>query len=339
MPPEFNERKTSFANLAQRTIAEFTKITAGLVPNLVLYSMAQLRDNTHKLLRKFNKDFDAPYLTHRSCLPEPKDAETHLVSLVSSEIHSIFEEFNAAKQVDTESIRQWLESGYAPSKFILEEGKVLEKDDVDFLLSCGLNKWQEKDHGASLSKSYKEKKAFKKFTRMFSDKEGDDSLDLAYAELNNFRSLYDSSLPYLKLGSLLWCDDSYLLCIHPLCDCARLQGCPRGFMFLVLSQNDKKYNLVVKGLDGEYLRFNVTPKTKDCRIITFPPVPADGDIVKSKNNDESILFSDINNKDYCWIGELRHDSAQKYANMFAAELARVGTNDYEWLRLIGEGKG
>lgn len=336
LPAQYNNRKTSFADLAQRSVAEFTKMTAGLVPNVVLYSMAQLRENTHKLLRKFNKELDTPYLTHRACLPDPGDAETHLVTLVASEIHSILEEFDAGKQVNIDSVRRWLQSESAPEKFCFNEGKDLDSEDVDFLLTHGFEKWKGRNKG-QLSNKVKEK-AFTRFTQMFSGrKEGDH--DLAYSELNNFKSLYGNSLPNLTLGTLLQCDDSYFLCIHPLCDCVRLLGKPRGFIFLKLSQSTIKYNLVVKSFDGQYLKFNVDPKTKDCRIIRFPPMPVGGEDVKAEFKDELIQFVDCDGHTYLWIGELRHDSAQKYSNKFAAVLSRVGTNDYEWLRLIGEGKG
>ncbi|MCH8032463.1 MAG: hypothetical protein IH950_01735 [Bacteroidetes bacterium] len=67
--------------LPQKIIEEFTKIYSGLIPSTALKSIGILRDNTHNLLGTLKSELDPPYLSHRALLPQPEDAEEHILDL------------------------------------------------------------------------------------------------------------------------------------------------------------------------------------------------------------------------------------------------------------------
>ena len=68
LPKEYDDRRVSFEDIADRVISEFAAMTAGLVSNVVISSLALIRQNTYKLLSSFSSRLDAPYLTHRALL-------------------------------------------------------------------------------------------------------------------------------------------------------------------------------------------------------------------------------------------------------------------------------
>ena len=51
-------------DLCEYLINSFTNLTAGLLSNAALSAIAAIRDNTHHLLHKFNKELDPAYLSH-----------------------------------------------------------------------------------------------------------------------------------------------------------------------------------------------------------------------------------------------------------------------------------
>ena len=75
LPQEYEHRKVLFEDLADRVTSEFAIMTAGLVSNVAIKSLALIRRNTHKILNKFSIHLDAPYLTHRALQVYPEDAE------------------------------------------------------------------------------------------------------------------------------------------------------------------------------------------------------------------------------------------------------------------------
>ena len=105
--------------LVESIIEDFTKQVAGLVPNMALQSLAELRKNTHKILGIFSKELDEAYLSHRMLLPHPKDAENFMIDLFIAEIQSILED--SSKSTDTLTLNQivsWVEKNFDDDRFI-----------------------------------------------------------------------------------------------------------------------------------------------------------------------------------------------------------------------------
>ncbi|GAI98857.1 unnamed protein product, partial [marine sediment metagenome] len=146
VPKNYSKRIIAFENLADKMTEEFTAMTAGLVSNSVLESLAKIRKNTHKILRNFSGDLDAPYLTHRALLDKPTDAEDYITTLIVEELQAILEERSIGKTSDMNWIKDWLKGNAdIENKFkIKDETSVKEftlKDICD-LLKDGFNNWK-----------------------------------------------------------------------------------------------------------------------------------------------------------------------------------------------------
>ncbi len=104
--------------LVESIIDDFTNQVAGLVPNIALQSLAELRKNTHKILGVFSKELDEAYLSHRMLLPHPKDAENFMIDIFVSEIQSILED---STQVNTtlniKQIMKWFNKYFDDKRY------------------------------------------------------------------------------------------------------------------------------------------------------------------------------------------------------------------------------
>lgn len=97
--------------LVDKILNDFTELIYGLVPNMALQSLADIRNNTHRLLANFTRDLDSAYLAHRAMLPEPKDAELLMIDILISEIQSILEDSEKVFEVlGGTGIKKWVDN-------------------------------------------------------------------------------------------------------------------------------------------------------------------------------------------------------------------------------------
>ncbi len=137
-------------------------MTAGLVSNVALESLAVLRSNTYPLLTKLHKGLDAPYLTQRALLTQPNDASESLVSIVAAELLSVLEEYDVGAKAGPEAIMAWLRSRCPEDNTFRISNQTLSVEEMQHLLV----------NGGLPSKSDKENekfrhKVFKELTRHF----------------------------------------------------------------------------------------------------------------------------------------------------------------------------
>ncbi len=96
--------------LVESIIDDFTKQVAGLVPNMALQSLAELRKNTHKILGIFSKELDEAYLSHRLMLPNSYDAESFMVNILISEIEALLlNSNNVVTLLAIDNIMKWFD--------------------------------------------------------------------------------------------------------------------------------------------------------------------------------------------------------------------------------------
>ncbi|WP_234920762.1 response regulator receiver domain, partial [Vibrio anguillarum] len=69
------ERIISEQELPHAALIEFSTLVDGLVPTFAVKSASEIKRNIGRLTSKFSKTIDAAYLSHRSLLPSPEDAE------------------------------------------------------------------------------------------------------------------------------------------------------------------------------------------------------------------------------------------------------------------------
>lgn len=335
--PAYQDQLVAFEKLADRVTDEFTLMTYGLVSNVVLKSLAQIRQKTHKILSQFSSGLDAPYLTHRALLQQPDDAQELLLSLLSEELHGILEESQVGDEANLEAIRDWLANkAQVLDNFTLDVGKnqplPITMDNLDALIKDGISSWQID----GLSKSKKSNPHKLSLTAMLNmDGAKDESLDERFAYLTTMRSTYNPDSPVLTLGTILKQDSSYWVCIQPRCDCVRLPKEERSFPFLPLSLQgeNKKFDVIIKEdkEDKSYHRLLCGKKAYELKLITFAPHPEQ--VVKAAKKLGGFYFKDADKQTYQWLGELRTEHSLRLSNQFAADLSRVGLDESEWLRL------
>ena len=317
-------------------------MTAGLVSNIVLDSLAEIRINNHKILNNFATDLDAPYLTHRSLLANPEEAEEHIVALVAAELSAILEEKDVKANANIEAIKRWIDyKKPGDDKFILEvsPGSIqqLENALIIELLEKGISKVDETKYG--LSKTQKSNPHKVGFSQMYqcTDKIKR-NLDEKFAVIASLQSFYGKPVPRLNLGSIMKTTDTvqYYICIQPRCDCIRITE-ETNFLFLPLTPHPSgdKFNIVLWDND-EYVRLNIEKKSNVIKLIQFDPTKNGVDRVISSEQSGNYYFEDTSGSKYQWIGELKSEHALRLANEFASELSRVGLAESEWLRLYSK---
>ena len=102
------DRIVDISELPNRLIYEFAEMTTGLLPNVAIAGLSEIRAQTHRLLTKFSSSLDPAYLGHRLLIPHPSDAEEEVVAMLVAEVLSILEHGEVAKQAGIDSIRAWI---------------------------------------------------------------------------------------------------------------------------------------------------------------------------------------------------------------------------------------
>ncbi len=344
---ELISRKIPFDGLANRVIYEFTEMTYGLIPNVTLQSMSEIRKHTSKILKHFNSELDVPYLAHRALLDDPVNAEEHIVELISTDLAAILEEANVKQHVNIERLIEWLnlrEIAKQEFPFTKRNGSVIQltKEQVITMLRDGISKTdlgltrrKEKDRQTKNPQEIMLSQVFSGSTTAGTEAEE------VFAHMTAFRTFFRAHIPTLTLGAVIKDEESnYLVCIQPRCDCVRIDGAT-CFLFLPVEvkPGDSAFDLIIRD-NGSYVRTKIKKKVASVKQITFT---GDASRMVTAEMDAGIYYfiAEPQNaaqppKRYKWIGELRLERAISLSNDFAAELARVGFTESEWLRLYAK---
>ncbi|WP_024336150.1 response regulator receiver domain [Desulfotignum balticum] len=335
--------KIAFEDLADFLIDEYTKMTKGLVSNVVMKSFSAIKQNTHQIINKFS-GLDHPFLTHRTCLPKPEEAENQIATLISEEIQSLLEEYGVGNSSNFEVLKLYFQNQpndkyYSLNK--LKKDKCLTKQQVLYLLEHGIPSENE-NRPPILSTEVLNKKELKKLfqflTNMYSDSDDENLLDLKYAALTTLKSKYSDNFPYLTLGTIvkdMSGEEGYWICIQPGCDSVRLTK-DTSFPFLPLSQKGD-IHCVIRDSSESLTRKKISLKFSDCRKSTFSPDPTSKNIIAFKNEND-FFFKNTKENVFKFICEMKPGYAQRLSNKFAANISRVATNNSEWLRRCEEKK-
>lgn len=342
-PESSQQQVESEAQLAARATREFTAMTAGLVSNVVLDGLAEIRRTTHRILTRFAPGLDAPFLAHRSLLTPPSEGNEHLLPLIAAEIEAILEERLGPDFLPDETIRQWLETrpdpmpmlGSVPNMTTAEKARQVVQDiclkgvrnHLDFSIPSqpGWVKKLADDKGVS---------DLQKLTEVIAG-ESTPNANERLEELMSLRTRYGKKPPALTLGTLLihpeTGDASYWLCLQPACDCFIRKGGSRAFPFLGLTKGDQNFNLLACHC-GSYIRLNWEPRPHKIRMFEFEANSPAGAVVSSGSQDSFHFYTVDKTFEFQWTGELKFPQAQRIAHSLAAEAARVGLTESEWLR-------
>lgn len=352
------ERVISEQELPHAALMEFATLVDGLVPTFAVKSASEIRKNIGRLTSKFSKTIDAAYLSHRSLLPSPEDAELFMLEIFVSHLRSLLAISKPDKTcLGFEAIKKWVDSSEAMIcreinacgvKFCMTKDGVLE------ILENGLNSDREdyglkkvlfsltdssNDKGQTLSKTkVSSLVSGEKLHELFAiySKEGEllDSLkELSVLSLfKRTRTDITKNFPYLTQGSVVYCigSETYYLCVTPKCDTVRLTG-KHNFSFTPLEEADTKFDLIIRNLNlDSYKTLRTQSKFYNLKHIEFSP-SEDGRVQCSEDNKRLVFVSETNMK-YQWIGDLEELQAQNRVTELVGNLSRNGVDEMEWLR-------
>lgn len=346
-------------DLPKIVIEEFTKITMGLVSNVALESLSVLRRNTPLILGNLSSEMDPPYLAHRTLLPDPGDATSHIADIISSELRSIIDSCEVGETANEIAFKAWIDMKKEKcQEFELELGQTeratINCDNLYDIVKNGfinsewldryiIDKCHIKDPQKKEEKKRKyESNVYRNLTKTFCI-EGEDSssLDFKFAILGSLNSIYgnSSSGPVLTLGTILKVNPDnaldglpeYWLCVQPRCDSFRIDE-GRKFVFLQLivpKSNESKCDLVISD-NGKYIKLRIMFEIYNATQFEFEPNGQNR--IKGIEEEGTYTFTSKEGIKLKWIAELKRDYAQRVSNEFAAKLCRVGLDEPEWLR-------
>ena len=324
---QFSDRQLKEELIPQLLIEDFASMTTGLLPGIVLASLAAVRDGEHRILNAFSADLDSAFLTQKSCISNPNDAEQQIVNQIAEELRGLMDESVAnTMPVDQHAIKDCLAKRMVSDKRFIFKKTELNIDKTVSLVIQGLNSQLTDKH-------------FEFLTKGFSGKDGVE-LDKRLAWLMSFRTVYNAPPPTLWLGSVIVGlsdgDERYLFCIQPRCDCVRLVG-NNQFFFLPLVEPKKEMEQIVVRLDNNYKLFGIEFDFAKGISLTFEPsMEHKAVLAKELSNDGSFEYKDENDNVYKWLGELKAECAQAIVHRLANKLSRIATDGSEWLRRISK---
>jgi hypothetical protein len=332
------------SDLPTELIAEFGRETTGLLRNAAISALAALREQTHKVLRVFDQPLDAAYLGHRLLLPAPSDAEAQIVAVIASELQSVLEQADVGQTLAMGPINAWIKAQVAQgADFAARLGGRIDGDPVaavSLILKDGI------EH-RSLKKKYREfsEQADRAATELFASPEEAEVQNLRLAKLMMSRTRYGEPAPRLSLGTILrtlqGARETYWLCLQPRCDSTRLSSLGRPFPMLRLkaaAPDDGEFHIVVLDSASKYLRLRVRPKAYEIQMAHFTPTSTPSGDVAASLDEKGFFFTDSVGQRFDWVAELKDDYAQKYVNLFAADVARPGIDECEWVRRSGKAR-
>lgn len=314
-----------------------------MVPAVALAALTAIRNDAHRILQALDQDLDIAYLGHRVASPYPKEAEEHLVAMLASEIASILDDNDVGAKADLSAIRDWLIRARSSTKNPLSCGsalavsKKLSDQRIEAMLTDGLGLDKllstQTEDGLSVTGLKKiRSQAAHLFTNEPTTAENAANL---FGMRMAVRTVYTRPQRVLRLGTIVFRSDQFLLCVQPLCDSVRLDvGEVRSYPFLPLTKTDgegTRYKFVVRHpKDGHLVRLDLDAKPLNLRMIDFKA--PEGRCIDAKKSRGEWAFSTANRR-YVWVADLKPQFAQSVAVELGGQLARVGLTESELTRL------
>ncbi len=334
-------------DLADRLIDEFVEIGKGLLGNVALACVAAIRDDTHRMLARFHRELDGPYVTHRLLLEWPEDAEDYAVDLVASEflavldgqmIGSAYAGRDALQAALNEREGEGVEFRLMTRTDSEEGSRIVSVSDIMNLIDEGPLGLAAIPDVASGAES--QKKLHKRLYLLLSD-----DLERGVAAHREFarvsaharepRSVAPSYRAKLGLGSIVQRGGEYLICIQPACDAVRLTELTQ-FLFVPLSRDTSIFDIVTRDTAGDEICLKVSAKPSHITTISFRPDLATRTVV-SEADGGVWMFESESGEQFIWVGDLKTSFAQRLAHRVARNLSRIGLDEFEWQRRHGPG--
>lgn len=320
-----------YDELATQVNIDFLAEKKGLLGAALLTSLSALRKSTYSMLNTLNTEYDEALMYHRMLLSEPDKITDFCKDIINDEIFAHIESTSIESFFTKESFLKFIteyDIKIIAKKTIDSQASEISNEDLTKLLENGYADFFDSQIQALISRGQNLE------FLVHSDKE----------EIMKSFSYYTTMLsgdikPSLRLGCIVKNDKDYFLCIQPPCDSERIDKLkksgkcknPQNFLFLKLEKKDKNISFFVKeytSYQGLRLRYKA--------IETFLFAGDANGFVSQNNDGDFITYSPEGNSIALkYICCLKPMFAQKIANNFAANISRVGIDQFEWLRLKG----
>lgn len=331
-----SKQETKEEVLPSVIIGTFANMIAGLLPLVAVAGVTALRENTYRLLGRFDGSLDPGYLAHRVLSPNPAETEQHLEMALSSELRALVEDSRVGSVAGIEAIRGWLEYMKDNLPNLSSSLKPLSNRDKNNPIALAGDLLEDGIAEHSNRIGGRDKDRLHSFATAFaSESNHSNTVNQQFAGLLSLKHSYD--LPRrLWLGAVLAGTDndeppSYWLCVQPRCDSVNLKV-TTSFAFLrLLSISEKtsgSHPCVIQ--DGvTFHTLIVSKRAGHLSCFDFEP-SATGDILAQGQDGEFRVYA--NGQSFRWVCELKEEFAQRAVNAFSAWNSRVGASESEWLR-------
>lgn len=317
----------------------FVSQVNGLLSIFALFAISIIRDNTSRILNVYSPELDIAYLGHKMVLPNPEDAKDLLIKLFGESITDLI----SFLCIDTQNwLPLWIKDRYSQPKTIkVTDDKTIQvnQNNIGNLLSNHFDDFEKYIKTIFNTLSNNEVKLVHKNAAMLLDENADviKKANLLFAKLTHHKNVFlpQKESPYLTLGTIIYSSnaDTYYLCIQQRCDSLRINGV-RRFLFLPLVEsggethvvvtNDKQLQVAKSSYDIKTIKFHADEE-KRCVCSKC---------IEDDKKQKKFVFTSVHHEEYEWVLELKDLHAQRILNSYSANLARVGLDESEWLRLL-----
>ena len=329
---DLSRRIVGTSELPSRLIHDFAEMTTGLLPNVAIAGLSEVRDQTYKLLSMFSRTLDPAYLGHRLLLSNPSEAEDQVVAMLVAEVLSILEDGGVAKQAGMDSIRAWVKEMTVNGSLQLTHLSVTSQDTLLSLLENGIENTKEVELGGW---------KWEKVTHAFTSEDcRADRSNRQFARMMHVKTRYGGRPPSLTLGTILFSEsdecDTYWICLQPKCDSVRIKKRSAFPMVPLTPINDQRneFEIVVPHRDS-WVLLRVPRKPSEIQMFKFDQNDPSMGQVTAIQSDSAWKITPIEGPSFEWVAELKDEHAQRIANEFAGSFSRVGVNESEWMRRSG----
>lgn len=346
-------------------VKEFAQMSAGLLSNVAVHSVATIRNNTHQLLANLKDIYDPAFITHRLLLEIPDASQDFSEEIIISEISSLLESNRVADIANGDAVQKWIKYKkiLEPEQYPISilNGKnntpveaVISRDVVINIIDSGLPRAVRTGLSAQIStpdglealKISEESYGFISTLLCHNDPKKAEHINKKFSSLTTIKRFYKDGnhQPFLTLGTMIkektaQGNGKFWLCITPRCDCERVSSDGKEFSFLKLQPRDegKSADIIVEVKENEFLMFEISYRNHESQLIRFKGEQKSKRVTPKKEGDIYVFKAHTKNGNsvtYEWIGELKRDYVQRIANTYASKISRVGLDEYEWLRRL-----
>ena len=354
-------------DLPTRVVDEFAGFAAkGMLREIALDSLATVRSESHRLLRRFNGELDPALISHRSAT-SPADAEQFARNLVGTELGAIVLTAESAEVLTDERVNGYVDDSLAgretayywktldgadPAQFPVDvAGKALKLGidenerirETDRKLPPRISRTPlllagEKEQVRAVAKRIDSRFSMLSSLARDPEFEGQGSpppvLQLGAIVSNKVVSVDSSEAsaePDMRAAQDAPVEEiRYWVCLQPLCDSVRLTESTR-FPLLPLKNGRSNFNYVVEQGGDHITLEHAGLKISEMELVRFAPDPSLL-TVRARWNGDRWVFDSQAGESYDWKGSLRLDKAHKLLQSVVTVAGRIGIDEYEYLR-------